>query len=412
MNFLRMLGRSAPRAVRGVRDFFGGLRQGSAAAGAGATKAAQATLPNMPAATAAAPRAGSVLLGTFGGRGGAARQIPSMAANVLRRTPGGLLGVGALGLAGSSIYNRINPPEAPDIAGMLGTSGTSAGTGAGPGGMSIEEQLALMDMANQRTRDVLAGMQADTSSRDRINEDLARAQALGEAYVGARAPAMREEFGSYGEETAAQADALRRLAEAASGTISGVAEEGAADVEQMLYGSPAASEVSGLTPLPSYLSDVPAVARAEGDIAAQSALRDLMGSADAMQFAADQAQRYGAGYAGELADDVALQQMALDAAARQQIRAEEAGLRNLARQLELEQAGQRGQMEFNLRMEEAAREQQDELVLQTVLANTEVLDEIVREWEALDADRKALLAQQGIDFRRFAIERGRAALGG
>jgi hypothetical protein len=278
--------------------------------------------------------------------------------------------------------------------------------------MSIEEQLALMDLANQRTRDVLAGMQSDTSSRDRINEDLARAQALGQAYVGARAPAVREEFGRYGAETAAQADALRQLAEAASGTISGISEQGASDVESMLYDSAPASEVSGLTPLPSYLSDIPAVGRAEGDIAAQGALRNLMGSADTMQFAADQAQRYGAGYAGEMTDEMALQQMALDAAARQMARGEEADLRSISRQIELEQAGQRGQMEFGLRMDEAARRQQDEQILQAVLSDATVLDNIVREWEDLDADRKALLAQQGIDFRAFVIQRGRAVLGG
>lgn len=408
--FGRFLTRAVPRAIGGARNFFGGLRQAaSGTAGAGAT---QATLPGMVApAAGGAARSGSILLGTLGGQGGVARNILPAVGNILRATPGGLLGVGALGLAGSSIYNRVAGPSGSDVAELLATSPSASGTGAGPGGMSIENQLALMEMANQRTRDALAGMAADTSVSDRIRQDLAAAQAAGEAYVGARAPAVRREFEQYGAETAQQADMLRRLAEAASGTISGTAEEGASDVEEMLYSAPPASAVSGLAPLPSYLSDIPDVARAEGDIAARSALRDLMGSADAVQFAADQARRYGAGYAGEMADEMALQQMALDAAARAAIRQDEAELRNLSRQMELEQAGQLGQMEFTLRMDEAARAQQEEQILQSLLSNPDRLDELAVEWENLGADRQALLQAQGIDFRRFAIQRELERLG-
>lgn len=409
--FGRFLGRAAPRLARGAKNFFGGVRQGAAGSGAGAT---QQTLPGVTAGSSGA-------LGQAYARGAASRaartsgKTPVMqrAAEFAGKRPviSAIAAAVPVGFAGSSIYNRVAGPSGADVAELLGTSPSAAGTGTGPGGMSIEDQLALMEMSNQRTRDALAGMSSDTSVRDRIMQDLTAAQGAGEAYVGARAPALRREFEQYGAETGQQADMLRRLAEAASGTISGTAEEGASDVEEMLYSSPPASAVSGLAPLPSYLSDIPDVARAEGDIASRSALRDLMGSADTMQFAADQAGRYGAGYSGELADEMALQQMALSAAASGAIRDDEAGLRNLSRQMQLEQAGQMGQMEFSLRMDKAASAKQDEQILQRVLANADRLDELAIEWENLGTERQALLAQQGIDFRRFVIERQKEALG-
>ena len=341
-------------------------------------------------------------LGSWRGLGSA---IAGGAKGALGSPGRALTTAGILG-GGSALYNRFNKPDQDALLELLGPSSVGSGS-AGIG----SAELDLMERSNQRQREVVDRILNDTTYQEGIQNILNQARESGTQYVEAKAPALRREFEQYGSDVASQAEALRRLAAATSGEISGGGEAAAADIEGMLYGGEPVSGVSGLTPVSSALADMPAAVRQDAGTAAQAALRDLSSSAEARQFAADQAAQYGAGYAGEMGDEMALQMMALDRLAQQQMFGEQSRRRGLADEFELEQARQLGQMEFQTGMESIAETREKEDVVRRAIASGKV-NEYVREWQSLNAQQLALLMSSGVDFREYVFLRESGGISG
>jgi hypothetical protein len=131
--------------------------------------------------------------------------------------------------------------------------------------------------------------------------------------LGARgAGAVEEGYADYAARAAAEAAALENLAAQVEGSVAGAGGAGAAAMEDVLYGGGMdVSDTSGLAPVAGYLADMPGDTRAAAAGAGADARRNLELDAQGFVRDADLMSQMGPAYSRQLADQVAMENLAL-----------------------------------------------------------------------------------------------------